>query len=165
MTPDTVKKIIEENFPEAILGEDPESTPLALTISGSRIVELCEFLHSNEQCYFDQLACLTGIDCGEESGKMEVVYNLYSIPFDFQLMLKVELERNNPVIQTVSTIWRAADWHEREAYDLLGIQFEGHPDLRRILMPDDWEGHPLRKDYVEQEKYHGIQVKWKAENE
>jgi NADH-quinone oxidoreductase subunit C len=69
------------------------------------------------------------------------------------------LDREKPSIASVSSVWRTADWHEREAFDFYGIQFEGHPDLRRILLPEDWEGHPLRKDYVEQMKYHGIQVK------
>jgi NADH-quinone oxidoreductase subunit C len=91
---------------------------------------------------------------------MEVIYTLYSIPNHFTLHLRVVLDRTLPSVSSVSSIWRTADWHEREAFDLLGIQFSGHSDLRRILLPEDWEGHPLRKDYVEQSKYHGIQVKY-----
>jgi NADH-quinone oxidoreductase subunit C len=75
-------------------------------------------------------------------------------------MVKVDLDRARPIVPSVYSIWKAADWHEREAFDLLGIQFEGHPDLRRLLMPADWEGHPLRKDYQEQNYYRGIKVKY-----
>lgn len=155
-----LKQLVHSKYPSAIVGEDLVATPNALIIKAQEIHDVCEFLHANEKTYFDQLSCLTGLDNGEESGTMEVIYNLYSIPYDLHLMLKTSLDRNNPEIETVSDIWKTADWHEREAYDLFGIQFTNHPDLRRILLPDDWEGFPLRKDYVEQERYHDIVVKW-----
>ncbi|MFK7951422.1 MAG: NADH-quinone oxidoreductase subunit C [Ekhidna sp.] len=155
-----IKTLINQHFPDAIEGEDLSATPNALIINAKSIHEVCELLHANEKTYFDQLSCLTGLDNGEEKGSMEIIYNLYSIPFNLHLMLKVLIERNNPSIDTVSDIWKTADWHEREAYDMLGIHFNNHPDLRRILMPDDWEGFPLKKDYVEQEKYHDIKVKY-----
>jgi NADH-quinone oxidoreductase subunit C len=131
-----------------------------LTLPAEQILPVCEFLWKNPATYFDSLSCLTAIDQGPEAGKMEVIYTLYSIPNHLTLHLRVILDRSSPTISSVSSIWRTADWHEREAFDLLGIQFSGHPDLRRILLPEDWEGHPLRKDYVEQSKYHGIQVKY-----
>ncbi|MFM2401621.1 MAG: hypothetical protein RI950_1138 [Bacteroidota bacterium] len=131
-----------------------------LTLPAEQILPVCEFLWKNPVTYFDSLSCLTAIDQGPEAGKMEVIYTLYSIPNHLTLHLRVILDRSSPTISSVSSIWRTADWHEREAFDLLGIQFSGHPDLRRILLPEDWEGHPLRKDYVEQSKYHGIQVKY-----
>jgi NADH-quinone oxidoreductase subunit C len=131
-----------------------------LTLPAEQILPVCEFLWKNPAIYFDSLSCLTAIDQGPEAGKMEVIYTLYSIPNHLTLHLRVILDRSSPTISSVSSIWRTADWHEREAFDLLGIQFSGHPDLRRILLPEDWEGHPLRKDYVEQSKYHGIQVKY-----
>ena len=131
-----------------------------LTLPAEQILSVCEFLWKNPATYFDSLSCLTAIDQGPEAGKMEVIYTLYSIPNHLTLHLRVILDRSSPTISSVSSIWRTADWHEREAFDLLGIQFSGHPDLRRILLPEDWEGHPLRKDYVEQSKYHGIQVKY-----
>jgi len=92
------------------------------------------------------------------------VYNLASIPYQTQLMLKVEIENNRrfdnlPEIPSVAAVWRTAEWHEREAFDLMGIFFTGHPDLRRILLPDDWQGYPLRKDYEDAETYHGIAIK------
>ncbi|MEP1094479.1 MAG: NADH-quinone oxidoreductase subunit C [Cyclobacteriaceae bacterium] len=158
-----LKELIQNEVPNAIRGLDENATPSALLVSSDLISQVCELLHSNEQTYFDQLSCLTALDNGLEVGTMEVIYNLYSIPYDLHLMLKVELARESPTINSVSHIWKTADWHEREAFDLLGISFSNHPDLRRILLPADWEGHPLRKDYVEQEKYHDIVVKWKAD--
>ncbi len=131
-----------------------------LTLPAEQILPVCEFLWKNPATYFDSLSCLTAIDQGPEAGKMEVIYTLYSIPNHLTLHLRVILDRSSPTISSVSSIWRTADWHEREAFDLLGVQFSGHPDLRRILLPEDWEGHPLRKDYVEQSKYHEIQVKY-----
>lgn len=131
-----------------------------LTLPAEQILPVCEFLWKNPATYFDSLSCLTAIDQGPEAGKMEVIYTLYSIPNHLTLHLRVILDRSSPTISSVSSIWRTGDWHEREAFDLLGIQFSGHPDLRRILLPEDWEGYPLRKDYVEQSKYHGIQVKY-----
>lgn len=158
MTFEEIKSLLLESFPEAIIDEDLKATPHALVINRKYIHQVCELIHAHERTYFDMLSCLTGIDNGAEKETMEVVYNLYSIPFDVQLMLKVELDRKNPEIDSVTDIWRTANWHEREAFDLLGIHFVNHPDLRRILLPQDWEGHPLRKDYHEQEKYHGMTV-------
>lgn len=155
-----IKSLITEKFPNAISGENLESTPTTLKIVADSLLEVCEFLHSHDKMYFDSLSCLTGIDNGAEAGTMEVMYNLYSIPYDIHLGLNVELERSDPNIDSVTDIWQGANWHEREAYDLLGIKFRSHPDLRRILMPDDWEGYPLRKDYEEQERYHDIKVKY-----
>ena len=104
------------------------------------------------------LSCVTAIDNGPEAKTMEVVYNLYSVPFNHHLAFKVTLPRENPEVDTVSHIWKTADWHEREAFDMFGIKFTNHPDLRRILMPADWEGHPLRKDYKQQEYYRDIKL-------
>ncbi len=158
MTFDEIKNSVANKFPDAILGIDENATPKALIIAKEQLLEVSTYLYQDENMYFDMLSCLTGIDNGVESNTMEVVYNLYSIPFEHALMLKVELIREKPVIHSVSDIWKTANWHEREAYDLLGITFEGHPDLRRILLPADWEGHPLKKDYEHQEKYRGIKV-------
>ncbi|WKN32683.1 NADH-quinone oxidoreductase subunit C [Porifericola rhodea] len=164
MSLDEIKEILINKFGEDILLEsEVESTPPMLTVAASRIAEVCMELHTNEHCYFDYLACLTGLDHGPEQAKMEVVYHLYSIPYNFQLALNIVFPRTAEdtelfEVPTVSHIWRTADWHEREAYDLVGIHFSGHPDPRRILLPADWEGHPLQKDYKEQDYYHGIKV-------
>lgn len=137
---------------------DETSTPKAIKISANDLLNVCENLHRNEKTYFDMLSCVTALDNGPEAKTMEVIYNVYSIAYNHHLALKVILSRELPEINTVSHIWKTADWHEREAFDMFGINFIGHPDLRRILMPADWEGHPLRKDYKQQEYYRDIKL-------
>jgi NADH-quinone oxidoreductase subunit C len=159
-----IKLLLSQKFGEnMLLKEDTSSLQPILTVPAAQIDAICKELHENEQMYFDYLACITAIDNGPDKGTMEVIYNLYSIPYNVSLMLKLELARNQPgdplpQVPSISHIFRTADWHEREAYDLMGIYFTGHPDLRRILLTADWEGHPLRKDYQLQETYHGIKV-------
>lgn len=136
------------------------TTPQTITVSADRLIAVCHELFNNPQTYCDQLSCVTGIDNGPEAKTMEVIYHLYSIPFNFSLALKVVLSRDHLIVPTLSSVWKSANWLERETYDMYGILFEGHPDLRRILMPADWEGYPLRKDYSEQERYREIQVKY-----
>ena len=135
-------------------------SPQGLIIDSADLISVARQLHQHSSMYFDMLSCVTGIDNGIEARTMEVVYNLYSIPFHYSLMLKVVLPRENPEVESVSSIWKSANWLEREVYDMFGIQFKNHPDLRRILMPNDWEGYPLRKDYQHQERYRDIQVKY-----
>ena len=136
-----------------------------LGVDPAQIAELGLFLRDGEGLYFDLLECLTGLDLGEKAGQLAVVYHLYSIPLGHHLVLKCFLPRNAgetplPGMPSVSAVWKTAEWHEREAFDLVGIRFEGHPDLRRILMPEDWEGHPLRKDYKNPEFYHGLKTEY-----
>ncbi|MBC5775836.1 NADH-quinone oxidoreductase subunit C [Pontibacter sp. KCTC 32443] len=155
---------------EVIVAEKTDNLQPYLVLQTERLADVCLELHDNEQTYFDFLSCVTGIDNGPEAGTMEVAYNLYSIPYDHHLMLKVQVSRNAegepiPVVPTVSHIWRTADWHEREVFDLVGILFKDHPDMRRILCAADWEGHPLRRDYKLQDYYHGIKVPYDDHNE
>lgn len=164
MTYSEIAALLATQFgPETIQMNEQNYQPY-LTVSADRLVELCQFLRNDERLFFDLLACITAIDNGPQAGTMEVIYNLTSIPYEHNLMLKVIVSRNQPgqplpKVLSVASVWRTADWHEREAFDLVGIYFEGHPDLRRILLPTDWVGHPLRADYQEQEQYHGIQTK------
>ena len=135
-----------------------------ITAPVEQLVDICQFLRDDDRLFFDLLACITGIDNGPDADTLEVIYNFTSIPYEHNLMLKVIVARNThstklPSVPSIAHIWRTADWHEREAFDLVGIYFENHPDLRRILLPADWIGHPLRTDYQEQEQYHGIKTK------
>ncbi|MFH1407388.1 MAG: NADH-quinone oxidoreductase subunit C, partial [Candidatus Omnitrophota bacterium] len=105
----------------------------------------CKTLKEDEKLRFDYLMCLSGVDYKEY---FEVVYHLYSMERGRRAAVKVKLSREKPEVDSVSSLWKSANWHEREAFDLLGIRFNNHPDLRRILLPEDWgEGFPLRKDY------------------
>lgn len=123
-------------------------------------------LHTHDKLYFDQLAAITGIDHGPEKALIEVAYNFNSIPYNHQYCIKISMQRNNdekdpvPTAKTLSHIWKTALWQEREVFDLFGIYFEGHPDMRRILLPADWEGYPLRKDYKERAYYHGVKIEY-----
>jgi len=154
-----ITSIIESITKEAVKF-DLNSTPKTAIIPSSILVSLMEELHRNSSAYFDQLSCITGIDNGPQASTMEVIYHLYSIPFDQSLALKVILPREGAEVESVSSIWKSANWLEREVYDMFGITFKNHPDLRRILMPADWEGYPLRKDYHHQEEYRDIKVKY-----
>ncbi|MBE9583730.1 NADH-quinone oxidoreductase subunit C [Mucilaginibacter sp. JRF] len=164
MTFDDIKELLVAKFgDDVITGEERSGMQPALLIAPDSIVDVCRELRDNPKTYFDFLSNLSGVDYGVDAGRFGVVYHLASIPYRLQLTLKVSVEhdRNSeelPTFKTVSTIYRTADWHEREAYDMLGIYFEGHPDLRRILLPDDWEGYPLRKDYKTAEYYKGIKI-------
>ena len=164
MNLEEIKFILIQKFGESVIvGEEPTGLQPALLIDPDRIADVCLELRDNPKTYFDFLSCLSGVDYGVEANRFGVVYHLVSIPYQTQLTLKVSKENNRdldnlPSFPTISSVYHSADWHEREAFDMEGIFFEGHPDLRRILMPDDWEGYPLRKDYKNAEFYKGIKI-------
>jgi NADH-quinone oxidoreductase subunit C len=118
---------------------------MTLEVSPEKIVEVCRSL--KEERRFVRLADLTAVDWHPAEPRFEVVYHLHSVENNERLRLKCRLAGNAAEIDSVTSVWRSANWHEREVFDLFGIVFRGHPDLRRIMMPEDWEGHPLRKDY------------------
>jgi NADH-quinone oxidoreductase subunit C len=157
---DQILTIVKESCKHGELVVDEHASPKAIKIAKEDLVEVCLNLRENSSTYFDMLSCLTAIDNGVEAKTMEVVYNLYSIPYNIHLMLKVVLPRENAEVDTVTHVWKTANWNEREAFDMYGINFIGHPDLRRILMPADWEGYPLKKDYKHQEYYRDIKVEY-----
>jgi len=124
-------------------------------VKRERIVEVCRFLATEAGLDFDFLEDLTALDWPKRN-VIEVVYHLLSYRHRHGLVLKVEADRAAPSVPTVEGVWKTANWFEREVYDLFGVDFPGHPDLRRIMLPDDWVGHPLRKDYQEAGGWHGI---------
>ena len=139
---------------------DRAMTPTGIKIHAGDLKDVCIRLHEHPSGFFDMLSCISVIDNGPEAGTLELVYNLYSIPFNHHLALKLIVPRDQPEVDSIQHVWKTANWHEREAYDMFGVKFIGHPDLRRILLPADWEGHPLRKDYKQQEYYRGVKVKY-----
>lgn len=164
MTPEAIYEKLKENFGDDIIDFDGEALDPYVKVAPARIFEIATFLRQTPELDFSALMCLSGMDYGVDTEpSLGVVYNLHSIKHGHKLTLRVELPRENPRLPSVETVWRTADWHEREAFDLLGIVFEGHRDLRRILCPDDWEGYPLRKDYVVQEYYHGVRVPYQED--
>ena len=149
----TVCQKISEKFPESI---DAEQNDDWIQLKPVNWLKIAKWLKSDEKLYFDSLQCNTGIDLGE--GVLESRYNLHSMKHLHKVEIRIKISAEKPDIPSVEQVWRVADWFERETYDMFGINFIGHRDLRRILLPDDWEGWPLRKDYEEQETYHGILV-------
>ena len=129
-----------------------------IDVQPAAIAEVCRVLHDDPELRFDCLSNESGVDY-KAKGVLEVVYHLYSYSRRHSIVLKVDVPRDSPIAPTVEGVWKAANWLEREIYDLLGVTFEGHTDLRRLLMPEDWIGYPLRKDFVEPEEYHGISTR------
>ncbi len=157
MTAAEIIKTVTDQFPDEIIESKSEGVlqPF-IKVKPERFLEIAHCLRDNENLQFEYLMCLSGMDYGK--GILGVVYNLASILHKHKITIKIDVKSESPDIPSVESVWKTADWHEREAYDMFGIVFSGHPDLRRILCPDDWDGHPLRKDYQVQEFYHGMKV-------
>ncbi len=159
MNPEEIYKTLSDKFGGAILGYDTElAGDPNIQIAPTAIADVCQFLAETDTLAFDSLMCLSGIDLGVKEEDLSIVYHLYGMQHRHTVVLKTSVPKTDAHLPTVSHIWKTADWHEREAYDLYGILFEGHTDLRRILLPDDWEGYPLRKDYQEPDFYRGMRV-------
>lgn len=145
------------DYKPAIVGNDKTFKGFAnrdneFKVKPERLLETMKVLRTEPDLDMDFLMCLTGVDYIKEK-ILQSVYHLFSYRHKHTICVKADLPRDRPHVASVYSIWKTADWHEREQYDLLGIVFEGHPDLRRLLMPDDWIGHPMRKDYKEAEMY------------
>lgn len=147
MTAEEVLEKIKAQFGDAIREAEVKGQTVHLTADGPRNLEICRALHGMG---FQYLNCLSGVDWKDH---FEVVYNLSSLTYPAKVHLRVTTPRDDPRVRTVTSLWATANWHEREAWDLVGIRFDGHPDHRRILLPEDWAGHPLRKDYVDEGRY------------
>ena len=160
---------IKESFPEADLEIVDENTDHPyLKVPVDTLLDVCRKLKDDPELDMQTLTSLSGVDYGEN---LTTVYHLFSYEHRHFCVLKVDCLREDPRVPSVEPVWPGAGWFEREAYDLLGITYEGNSDLRRIMLPEDWEGHPLRKDYVEPEEYHGmgtgrtdaLEITWEAE--
>jgi NADH-quinone oxidoreductase subunit C len=170
-----IASVLEQKFGERIRSKklDAPGIDPFVVVDAADLPEVCRFLRHDPRLQFDLLNCISGVDYLEPDAKkapkagfdphLEVVYHLSSFKHRHRFTLKVILPRwkgdkpgQLPEVPSVVDIWRTADWHEREVYDLSGVWFTGHPDLTRILLAEDWEGHPLRKDYEFPLEYHGI---------
>lgn len=155
MTPTEIHEKLKAQFGEAVgpLGE-PKVDAFAV-VKADQLIEIARFLKSAPGIELDFCEDLTAVDWPKRN-VIEVVYHLFSYRHRHGIVLKVEADRAAPAVPSVEGVWKAANWMEREVYDLFGVDFAGHPDMRRVLLPDDWVGHPLRKDYSEAGGYHGI---------
>ncbi len=174
MTPQEIFTSLTDKFgSDTILALNAEACDPWIEVAPASIVEVSAFLKAEESLKFDMLCDLSGVDYLEPDAKrakkfpyephLEVVYHLLSVSIKHKITIKVKLPRwkndeegSLPDVPSVAHVWKIADWHEREAFDLVGINFIGHPNLLRILCPDDWEGHGLRKDYEFPLEYHGV---------
>ncbi len=148
--------VLKTEFGDRIISfNDSAAGDPFIEIQSDKILEISLFLRDNESLLFDFLNSITAMDLVD---KLAAVYHIYSVSLNHRIVIKLFVPKDNPKVPTVERCWRTADWHEREAWDLMGIEFVGHHNLIRILCPYDWEGHPLRKDYQAPEFYHGIKV-------
>jgi NADH-quinone oxidoreductase subunit C len=173
MTPQEITAVLDEKLGARIKAKKLDALDPFVVVEPGDFREMCRVLRDDPRLQFDLLNCITGVDYFEaDSAKapkagfephLEVVYHFSSFVKRHRFVVKIVLPRwkdgkegDLPEVPSIADLWRAADWHERETYDLVGVKFSGHPDLRRILLSEDWEGHPLRKDYVFPLEYHGI---------
>ncbi|MDE2485645.1 MAG: NADH-quinone oxidoreductase subunit C [candidate division NC10 bacterium] len=137
---------LRERFPEATFSTRSFRNETTLLVRSGDLIRICRHLKEDPGLLYDFLSDLTAVDRLGDHPRFEVVYRLFSLQYKWRIRLKAQVEEEEAV-PSVTSVWGAANWHEREVFDMFGIRFEGHPDLRRILMPEGWEGFPLRKDY------------------
>lgn len=147
MHPENIVEQIRERFPDDLVSSGSSLGQTWAVLKRDNLEKICRFLKDDPDIWMDYLIDVTAVDWQPKAPRFEVVYHVHSMRHGHRLRLKVPVEEDDASVPTVSGIWRTACWHERETYDMFGVRFEGHSDLRRILMPDDWDGHPLRKDY------------------
>jgi NADH-quinone oxidoreductase subunit C len=173
MTTAEIITLLQQQFGERIKSAKTDAIDPFFVVEPGDLFEVCKFLRNDTRLKFELLNCISGVDYFEPDPKkapkagyephVEVVYHFSSFTHRHRIVLKIILPRwkdnqpgELPEVPSVVSLWQTADWHEREVYDLSGIRFVGHPDLRRILLSEDWVGHPLRKDYEFPLEYHGI---------
>lgn len=145
VTQDPLGASVAAKFPDAILDGHANLGELTLIVDAAQILPVCRHLKDTEG--FIRLSSVTAVDWHPREPRFEVVYHLQSVQTRRWLRVKARVGGESPEIDSVFSIWRGCDWYEREVFDLFGIVFRGHPNLKRIMMPDDWQGHPLRKDF------------------
>ena len=138
---------LQAQFPELFFEVRRFRNEVTVHVPREHILPVCQFLKADAELNYNYLSDVTGNDWLDRDPRFEVIYHLYSIGHFGRLRLKVRVPEDDTVCPSVTSVWRTANWHEREVFDLFGIVFDGHPDLRRILLPEEWEGHPLRQDY------------------
>jgi len=138
---------LKEHFADAVQETSKAHGELTIVVSREQIVDICLFLKNDPDLRYNMLMDVAGVDYLGREPRFEVVYHLYALPYNRRLRLKVRVPENDLVVPSVTSVWSTANWHEREAFDMMGLLFAEHPDLRRIYMPDDYPGHPLRKDF------------------
>ncbi|NBB76428.1 MAG: NADH-quinone oxidoreductase subunit C [Bacteroidetes bacterium] len=154
--PEEIFEYVKENNPEAALEfQSGDVGEPWILVEADSLKSIMKFLRDDPGLAFDVLMCLSGIHYPKEE-ELGVAYHVNSTSLGHSLALKVRVPVDHPHVPSVESIWKTANWHEREAWDMVGIKFDDHPNHKRILCAEDWEGHPLRKDYVQQEFYQGM---------
>ena len=141
---------LKEALPDALLDIHQFRNETTLVVRRADLVEVARFLRDSKGLIYNYLSDISAVDYfpdNDRPGRYGICYHLYSMLYNRRIRLKVYLPEDDPVVPTMTVVWPAANWLERESYDMMGIGFEGHPDLRRVLMPEDWDGHPARRDY------------------
>ena len=156
MTFEQIKNRLSDQFKSSVISNE-NLAENQVEVEGEDWFEVATFMKNDPKLLFDQLECITGIDTGEDK-PLQTHYNLHSMEYRHKIEVVISHDRKDPKVASIEQLWRIGDWFERETYDMFGIEYTGHRDLRRILCPDDWEGWPLRKDYEAQESFHGIVV-------
>lgn len=147
MEPSDIATRLRDKFPLEVVDVKTFRDQVFVSVKRERILDICRYLSGDPDLSMNYLADVCGVDYPDRKFRFDVVYNLYSIKYNHRIIVKAQLPADDPSIDSVVPIWNGANWHEREACDMYGIVFRDHPDLRRILMPEDWEGFPQRKDY------------------
>jgi len=156
MTAQEIQSSLKAKFADAVLDAKLEVMQPWISIAPDRMKDVALLLRDDPSMQFDYMMCLSGVDYND--GRLGIVYHLFSMVHKHKIVLKAFCTKESPHVRSVSSVWGTANWHEREVFDMYGVVIDDHPDLRRLLMPDDWEGHPLRKDYKVPEFYNGMRV-------
>ncbi len=147
MTNEQIIEKLRTAVPQSIVRHEEFRGDLTVVVHATDIVRVAAFIKEEPDLAFDLVVDVLGVDMYRPVGRFEVVYNIFSVKNKRYLRLKVAVDENHPVVPTVTGVWPGANWHERETYDMFGVRFEGHPDLRRMYMPEEFDYHPLRKDF------------------